>query len=284
MAKKKKKKDKLYGFLDFGLQMMRSGELKVKKGCVISMNEISKPSIDNTKGARVDLVEDLSEVKIDAQKILSINGHCGDMVRAYKFISSIGTDEIPTVVMPLSRKQATKEFLYQGGMIGYLAKVSNLATIFNAVKENWQTLLDNSEGMDCILYIPEITILASDSLGKLLENRKKINLLVYVTKKKPHIYTNEDVYDRDDEDNDHTAREKLIGSMLECAVRLNCKHLIIDPFSHPLFLKDVDDSTDIWVEQTSTDRVTENIKVIDFTVDDDDLYIIFWRARRPTGA
>lgn len=280
MGKKKKKKGAAYDIVDLGYQLLKNGQLKFKKDCIISMEEISKPSIDNTLGSRVDVLEDHPEVSTDNAKILQINGNCGTIERCFTMISKIGTDDVPTIVTTLPWKKAVDGFAYQGGIISYLCRISNLLTIFNAVKENWRNLLEDSTGMDCILFIPEITVLLDDRADALLEkNQKKVNLLLYVTKKKHHIYDDEEVFGK--QDDNHSDAYKLIQKMLECAVRLNCKHLIVDPFCHPVLTEDVRDTTDAWVELTAEDRVTEHIKVIDFTIDDDNLYIIFWKARKP---
>lgn len=288
MSKSKKNKGKsrmIYDMVDFGIRILESGKLKLQKDCIISMDEISKDAIDNTIGSRLDALEDNSTVSAEETAILTVNGNCCNQMHCYKMLSRIGVEGTQTLVTILNRKQARKAFNFMNdGIIGTLLRTSNLGTIYNAIRDNWYDLLQKSEGMDCILYIPGITIIADEDLSRILDTQShKVNLLVYVGKAKQCTYDTDDTFmdgGFDEDDDDAKRIQEIVHGVLESAVRLNCNDLIIDPLDTKLFMKDVYLTAKIWHKEIEESRFTNHLKTIDFCIPDDDYFIIFWKSKR----
>lgn len=284
MSKKKKGKNgncTICDMVDFGIRILESGKLKLQKGCIISLDEISKDSIDNTIGSRMDALEDNSKVSSDESPKLQVSGINYSQMHCYKLLSRISAEPTRTLVVTLTRKEAKRAFNYMdSGVIGTLLRTSNLGRIYDAVRANWYELLGKSEAMDCILYIPAITIIADEDFRTILDTPNRIvNLLIYVEKEKKALFEMDDFLPLDAADTAQKRMESIIHGVLESAVRLGCTNLIINPFDNKLMMKDPRLTADTWHKELQAARVQNHVEKIDFSIIDDDLFIIFWKSK-----
>lgn len=284
---KKKKKDAVQDLVSIGLKILKSGKLKLRKGYTISMEEISKESIDNTIGSRFEALEDNSKVSMENDPLLEISGQWCDPMHTYRMMSRLqeeGSEPI-TLVHVASRKHVERLFDYAGrSLIGELLRCSNLGTVYKAIHENWEGLLKNSKGMDCLLFIPSITVFADEELGIFTDKQTKVNLLLYVVKGKGNTLEDTTIFGSDTTEGEDEKKDEpgtVAARVLESAVRIGCGNLIIDPLSYKEYAKDVDAASADWHAALSEDRVNTHIKDITFCVDDDNDFIIFWKSRHP---
>ena len=284
---KKKKKENCPDLISIGLKILKSGKLKLRKGYTISMEELSKDAIENTIGSRFEALEDNATVKMDNTDILVINGQWCDSMHTYRMMSKLQEEESSplTLVHVATRKQADRLFDYAGNsLIGELLRCSNLGTIYKAVHANWTELLKNSKGMDCLLYVPGITVFADEELGIFTEKQSKVNLLLYIVKGKSTAFEDTNIFGTPSNDESETKEselESVAAHVLESAVRLGCEELIIDPLSYKDYARDVEEASATWHQAMQNERVKTHIKQITFCVDDDDDFIIFWKSRHP---
>ena len=284
MSKKQKKGINLA--FDIRGKFLKSVENQIKESCIARMEELGKASIEKTKGARVDVLEDISDVKLDGEndgaqiRVAQFYDKLSDVVRTVLVES---TDYVPTLVVLVNRKYIENDFILFQGILGRLSAMSNLGVVYSAVKENWVNLVLNSEGVDCVLYMPEITCFqrpdnifmnAEGEVGFKEDDQRKINILLYATTKHPRVTTDEPDKKKSKRsmwDEQLVTRldeaEILIESILESAVRLNCNSLIIEAFGHPLLRKNPGIAMDIWRDKLANYRKTGIFKEVNFAID-----------------
>ena len=286
MGKKHKKKsmtENILDILNIGEQLLRTGEIRMNRKVVINMDELTKPSIDKTIGSRIDCLEDKSEVLLDKEAILQVNASNADIMQHYRLWSQIGSkpnadgttstvEPVPTITIMLPHKDAIRAFsIYDSTPLGKLMRNSNLSLVMRAIGENWKHLINENEGADCILYVPELVYFNGSNV---LNTDVRFNLLVYVTRKKRYIYEESDV-------NKNTSPQReMIHNVLTSAVKLGCKSLIIDPMDHPLLQADGYESVDAWYAEEKDPTIRCNVERIHYCIPNENDYIIFWRGRR----
>lgn len=286
MSKKQKKLNTLT--LDIKEHFLKSIEAQVKehgiiRNGIILMEEIGKASIEKTKGARVDMLEDISDVKLgeNGGSHISVHRYYDTFVNVVNTVMEESTDHIPTLVVPVNRKYIENDCIVFRGILGYLATISNIGVVYNAVKENWFNLLMNSEGVDCVLFMPEIIcfqnpdnifVNAEGNVGFTEDGKYKLNVMLYCTTKHPRVEP--EVKDSgkksmwDDRPTRIEESELLIESILESAVRLNCTSLIVDPCCHPVLRRHPGYTIDIWDEKLSDCSKAGILREIHFVFDE----------------
>ena len=276
MSKKKNKKDCIPDLVSMGIRILKSGKLKLSKGYVISMDELSKDAIANTIGSRYEALEDNSAVSSDTSKKGEVCGQWCSLMKTYRMMSKVdeaGNEEL-TIVYPIARKHASEIFDYAGStVIGQLLRISNLGTIYNAVHENWTNLLKASKSMDCLLYIPGITIFADDELRIFTEKQTKVNLLLFVVRGK----VSEAPDFLEDEEKPETDNSTVADRVLDSAVKLGCTNLLVDPLSFKNYQKDVREAGKEWKKAVEDESNATHLHTVTFCVEDDDDFIVFWK-------
>lgn len=285
MGKKNKKKsfaENLIDVLNIGEQLLRNGEIRMNRKVVVNMDDITKPSIDNTVGSRIDCLEDKSDVSLDKEPILTVNASNDDLMHHYNMWSQINKvsagsaspeHNYPTIVLMLPHKHALSAFsIYDSTPLGKLMRASNLPLVMRAIGSNWRHLIEENEDADCILYIPQLVYFGGKS--NMLGTDVRFNLLVYVTKKKRYIYEESDV------NKNVSPQKEMIHNLLLAAVKLGCKQILIDPMDHQLLQNDPYESVDVWKEEENDPLVKTNLENIFYTIPNENDYIIFWRSRQ----
>lgn len=289
MSKKNKKKsmaENILDILNIGEQLLRTGEIRMNRKVVINMDDLTKPSIDKTIGARIDCLEDKSDVALDKEAILDVSATNTDLMQHYHLWSKIGKgvnasldktkmDPFPwnsTIVVMLPHKKACSAFsIYDSSPLGRLMRNSNLPLVMRAIGNRWRGLIEENEGSDCILYVPDLVYFDGSNV---MNTDVRFNLLVYVTRKKRYIYEESDVETK------ATPQKEMIHNLLTSAVKLGIKDIMINPVDHPLLQADGYATVDAWHEEESDPTVRCNIERIQYCIPNEDDYIIFWRSRR----
>lgn len=290
MGKKKKKSiaENIIDVLNVGEQLLRHGEVRMNRKVVVNMDELTKPSIDGTVGSRIDLLEDKSDVLLDVEPVLRVNAVNDDLMHHYhiwtQIESSINNEVLqpaqvdakripPTLVIMLPHKHAFDGFsLYDSTPLSMLMRSSNLPLVTRAIGKNWRKLIEENEGADCILYVPELVYFGGK--GALINTENRFNLLVYVTRKKRYIY------EEDDMNRNSSPQKELVHNVMSAAVKLNCSRLILDPLDHPLLQADPYETVDAWKEEEVDPTIKTNITDLKYCIANEDDYIIFWRGRK----
>lgn len=289
MSKKHKKKsmaENILDILNIGEQLLRTGEIRMNRKVVINMDDLTKPSIDKTIGARIDCLEDKSDVSLDKEAILNVEASNMDVMQHFHLWSQIGKginsnldktklDAIPwstTIVVTLPHKQACSAFsIYESSTLGRLMRNSNLPLVMRAIGNRWRGLIEENEGADCILYVPDLVYFDGSNV---MNTDVRFNLLVYVTRKKRYIY-------EESETSENVSPQKeMIHNLLTSAVKLGCKNLMLNPLDHPLLQADGYETVDAWYAEEKDPAVRCNIEKIHYCIPNENDYIIFWRGRR----
>lgn len=278
MGKKKNNlASSLADILNIGEQLLRTGEIRMNRKVVIDMNDITKPSIEGTIGSRIDCLEDHSDVSLEKEPIMQVNAVNDTLMHHYHLMSQIGydPDHLPTIVVTLPHKKALESFTTSGsGILPDLMRNSNLPLVMRAIVKNWKNLLEENEGMDCILHIPALIYFGGSGKG-LLNMNTKFNLLVYVTRKKRYIY-DEDDYNQKPE----KLTKDLVKNILDTIIKIGAKNILIDPLAHPILKDDIYTAVDAWKEEERNSIRLQNIERLQYCIPDGDDYVIFWRARK----
>lgn len=279
MAKQRKEKKKVKKFLkewnmdSKSIEILESGKIKFKKDEKVDLGEYIKSSIDDTKISRLEGIPSKEEIVIDGSSNyrLETSTNCSCITRIIELISSINTTDVQTIVLPMTKKKASK--LNENEIIEWLGKSSTFAAIYSKLESSWNELNDEDNShFTNVMFIPKIYIFL-EKKGKIRKRPIMVNLMVVavpsMNKAKEGIEAMDSI--------EYTNR--IINDSLDACIRCGCKSVVVDPFSMSSLQKDVHYTSKYWHGKTETQRVIENIRNITFSIDNDDLYVIFCKNK-----
>lgn len=246
---------------------------------------INKAAIENAKGARVDLLEDVSEVKLNEDghhPVCNVTRHYGSGPNVLQHVLRNEDENCPpTVIILANRNMNPRHTPTFNPVLKHLMMVSDFGAIYREICDNWSSLLDLTGKMDCVLFIPNITVTRELALNQSilsfpnmvsLSSPKTVNVLIYATTKHPRV-----TKEQEDEpcnsawESSATPEltKRLINSILESATRLNCPNLIIEPFDHPLLIRgwDFDQIMCLWTDALREYKNNGVIQDVHFVID-----------------
>ena len=280
MGKKKKKMKegmkkmfKLWDIDSKSVQVLDSGKIKFKKDEKIDVSAFVEDSVNNAKVSRLEGIPSKEEIVIDGScnYRLEASANCSSIPRIVDLMSSIDSTDIQTIVLPMSKKKALN--LEENHIINWLEKSSTFLATYTRLKKSWYEL--NEDDGTCftnVMFIPKIYIFL-EKKGKLRKKPIIINLMIValpsINKAKCGIDATDDV--------EYTNR--IINDSIDACIRCGCKSVIVDPYDTKALQKDIHYTAKYWHGKTETQRVIENIRNITFSIDNDDLYVIFCRNK-----
>lgn len=279
MGKKRKDKKKAKKFLKLwnmnskSIEILESGKIKFKKDEKVDIGAFVESSINDAKISRLEGIPSKEEIVIDGSNNYRIDAstNCSSIPRIVELISSINSTETQTIVIPMSKKKA--EHLEDNETVAWLGKSSTFASIYAKIQKTWDELNeDDNTSFTNIMFIPKLYIFL-EKKGKLRKKPIIVNLMIVAV---PSISKAKDGIEIMDEI-EYTNR--IINDSIDACIRCGCKSVIVDPFSMNSLQKDVHYTSKYWHGKTETQRVIENIRNITFSIDNDDLYIIFCKNK-----
>ena len=279
MGKKRKDKKKAKKFLkewnmnSKSIEILESGKIKFKKDEKVDLGAFVESSIVDAKISRLEGIPSKEEIVIDGNNNYRIEAstNCSSINRIIELVSSINTTEVQTIVLPMTKKKANN--LEDNDIVSWLGKSSTFAAVYAKLEKSWQEL--NEDDNTCftnVMFIPKLYIFLENK-GKLRKKPIIVNLMIValpsINKAKEGIEAMDVV--------EYTNR--IITDSFDACIRCGCKSVVIDPFSMNSLRKDVHYTSKYWHGKTETQRVIENIRNITFSIDNDDLYVIFCRNK-----
>ena len=279
MGKKKKDKKKeknifkLWDLNSKRIEILESGKIKFKKDEKIDISSFIETSIDDARISRLEGIPSKEEIVIDGSSNYRIEAstNCSSITRIIELVSNINTTDVQTIVLPITKKKANN--LECNEIIEWLAKSSTFASVYAKIKKTWDKL--NNDDNSCytnVMFIPNLYIFL-EKKGKLRKRPITVNLMVVAL---PSINKAKSGLDAMDEI-EYTNR--IINDSMEACIKCGCKSVVIDPYYISALRKDVHYTAKYWHGKTETQRVIENIHNITFSIDNDDLYVIFCKNK-----
>ena len=272
-CKKEKKLFKLWDIDSKSIQILESGKIKFKKDEKIDISSFIEDSVTNARISRLEGIPSKEEIVIDGSMNyrLDASANCSSIARIIDLMSSINSNEVHTIVIPMTKKKACK--LEENEIISWLGQSSTFLSTYARVKPAWDELNDDDNScFTNVMFLPKLYIFL-EKKGKLRHKPVVINLMVVAV---PGINKAKNGVELTDE-TEYTNR--IINDSIEACIRCGCKSVIIDPYAMKGLQNDVHYTAKYWYGKTETQRVIENIRNITFSIDNDDLYVIFCKNK-----
>lgn len=272
--KKEKKLLKLWNLDSKNIRISESGKIKFKKNEKIDMSSLVEASANDAKISRLEGIPSKEEIIIDGSETyrIDISANRSSITRIIDLVSSIDSTEIQTIVLPITKKKAIG--LENNEIIEWLSKSSTFIPVYSKLKTAWDEL--NEDDNSCytnVMFIPKLYIFL-EKKGKLRKKPITVNLMVValpsINKAKDGIESIDDI--------EYTNR--IITDTIESCIRCGCKSIVVNPYYMNALQKDLHYTARYWYGKTETQRVIENIKNITFSIDTDDLYVIFCKNKQ----
>lgn len=272
MSKKKNKKASL-AIAKENVKILKSGKLKVKKGEKLSLKPFITESLNDVVVSRIEGILSKENVSIKDTPKTSVSVNLTSTQKMADVLSKMGDEsDIQTICYIVTKKQYSEIFdMLHGSIVGELMRSSTLASIYAEIEADWNALNeDDKSAFTNVLFIPKILVFLDPDTGKMRRAPYKINLLIiaeptakYQAIEKPSV---------------EQVAQRAITDTFESAVLCGAKNLIISPLAHEMFHDNEPwKSSGMWHDAVTTDRVLKNIERVSFTVNDEDLYIIFMK-------
>lgn len=278
MSKKKaKKKDKklfkLWNINSKGIKILESGKIKIKKDEKIDLSAFVDTSVNDAVISRLEGIPSKEEIIIDETSTYRIeaSANCSSITRIIDLVSSINTNDIQTIVLPMTKKKASN--LEDNDIIEWLGKSSTFIAVYSKLKNAWDKL--NDDDGSCftnVMFIPKLYVFL-EKKGKLRKKPVMVNLMIVALPSINKAVSGIDSLD----DIDYTNR--IINDSIDACIKCGCKSVVIDPYYMKALQNDVHYTAKYWYGKTETQRVIENIRNITFSIDNDDLYVIFCKNK-----
>lgn len=273
LGKKAKKLFKLWDIDSKSIQILESGKIKFKKDEKIDISSFVEDSVCDARISRLEGIPSKEEIVIDgsANYRIEASANCSSISRILDLVSSINSTDVQTIVLPMTKKKAMN--LEDNPIISWLGKSSTFLATYAKLKKAWDEL--NDDDVACftnVMFIPKLYLFL-EKKGKLRKKPVIVNLMIVAL---PSINKATNGIEAID-DIEYTNR--IINDTIDACIRCGCKSIIVDPYDMKALQNDVHYTAKYWHGKTETQRVIENIRNITFSIDNDDLYVIFCRNK-----
>ena len=269
IKKKEKKLLKLWNLDSSVIKILESGKIKFKKNEKIDISGYVDKSVTEAQISRLEGIPSKEEIIIDdtATYRIDASANCSSITRIVDLVSDINSNEVQTIVLPMTKKKASK--LEDNEIINWLSKSSIFTAVYAKLKKNWDSL--NEDDNSCytnVMYIPKLYIFL-EKKGKLRKKPIIVNLMIVAL---PSINKAKNGIEATDE---FEYSNRIINDSIDACIRCGCKSVIIDPYYMKALQDDVHYTAKYWYGKIETQRVIENIRNMTFSIDNDDLYASF---------
>lgn len=269
-----KKKSKITKIIKSAIKILDSGEIKVKSDEKIDISQFVESTIKDTKISRLEGLPSKEEIIIDDTNNyrLETSANRCSMSRIVHLLSEINTNESQTILIPVSKKKALK--LKNIKFIDWLSKTSTFNSVYKNCKDSWSELnTDDNTEFTNVLFMPNIYIFIDNNGRKLRKKPIKVNILIVAIPTPSNAKSGIETMNP----NEYTRR--IIDDSVEACIKLGLKNIITSPFIMPILRDDAYFTSEYWHNITERQKTIENIKSFIFSINDDDLYIVFCKSR-----
>ena len=275
MKKKEKKLLKMWNVDSKSIQILGSGKIKFKKDEKVDIGHFVETSVNDAKISRLEGIPSKEEIIIDGSNNtyrLDATANCSSITRIIDIMSSIDSTDVQTIVLPMSKKKASN--IETNHVIEWLGKSSTFLATYTKLKKGWDAL--NSDDSSCytnVMYIPNIYIFL-EKKGKFRKKPITVNLMIVALPSINKATTGIEAMDN------IAYTNRVINDTIESCIRCGCKSVVVDPYCMKALMDDVHYTAKYWYGKTETQRVIENIRNVTFSIDNDDLYVIFCKNKQ----
>lgn len=273
-----KKSKKLKKLAKANIKVLQSGKIKVTKGEKISIKPFVKESVDNVIMSRLDGIISKEDVVVDTENLRCDKAtNMIDEMQILDLTSKVSSATTKTIVVSMTKKNVLNAFDYLGcDTIGMLLRTSTLASIYTSIKEAWVELnKDDATNFTNVLFIPKIMVFIDFNTGKIRKTPLYVNLLVVAT---PPV--NKMSSDGVEEISDEMAASRVIADIVESVIKCGAKNIILNPYCNKILQKDKNMVSNLWNQVTTGQRVLEQINSIDYSLENEEDFIVFTAAAK----
>ena len=254
-------------------KILKSGKLKVKKGQKINLRPFITNSVENSVVGRLDGIISKENVVVDTEDLhQNVTSNMLSDIHVASLAAKTEKPGISTLVVTVNKKNALDAFdLMRDDSLGILLRTSTLTSCYMELKQEWKDLNeeDNSNFTN-VLYVPEVMVFVDPDTGKLLKKPFKVNIIILAIPTKKNM-SEQGV----EEFTDEMAASRVIADIMDSAIKLGCKDIIIDPYCHKYLISMPYDAGKLWNNIVSTQRCIEQFKSIIFAIEDEELFVSF---------
>ena len=259
-------------------KILKSGKLKVKKGQKINLRPFITNSVENSVVGRLDGIISKENVVVDTEDLhQNVTSNMLSDIHVASLAAKTEKPGISTLVVTVNKKNALDAFdLMRDDSLGILLRTSTLTSCYMELKQEWKDLNeeDNSNFTN-VLYVPEVMVFVDPDTGKLLKKPFKVNIIILAIPTKKNM-SEQGV----EEFTDEMAASRVIADIMDSAIKLGCKDIIIDPYCHKYLISMPYDAGKLWNNIVSTKRCIEQFKSIIFAIEDEELFVSFNAASK----
>ena len=259
-------------------KILKSGKLKVKKGQKINLRPFITNSVENSVVGSLDGIISKENVVVDTEDLhQNVTSNMLSDIHVASLAAKTEKPGISTLVVTVNKKNALDAFdLMRDDSLGILLRTSTLTSCYMELKQEWKNLNeeDNSNFTN-VLYVPEVMVFVDPDTGKLLKKPFKVNIIILAIPTKKNM-SEQGV----EEFTDEMAASRVIADIMDSAIKLGCKDIIIDPYCHKYLISMPYDAGKLWNNIVSTQRCIEQFKSIIFAIEDEELFVSFNAASK----
>ena len=259
-------------------KILKSGKLKVKKGQKINLRPFITNSVENSVVGRLDGIISKENVVVDTEDLhQNVTSNMLSDIHVASLAAKTEKPGISTLVVTINKKNALDAFdLMRDDSLGILLRTSTLTSCYMELKQEWKNLNeDDNSNFTNVLYVPEIMVFVDPDTGKLLKKPFKVNIIILAIPTKKNM-SEQGV----EEFTDEMAASRVIADIMDSAIKLGCKDIIIDPYCHKYLISMPYDAGKLWNNIVSTQRCIEQFKSIIFAIEDEELFVSFNAASK----
>ena len=254
-------------------KILKSGKLKVKKGQKINLRPFITNSVENSVVGRLDGIISKENVVVDTEDLhQNVTSNMLSDIHVASLAAKTEKPGISTLVVTVNKKNALDAFdLMRDDSLGILLRTSTLTSCYMELKQEWKNLNeDDNSNFTNVLYVPEVMVFVDPDTGKLLKKPFKVNIIILAIPTKKNM-SEQGV----EEFTDEMAASRVIADIMDSAIKLGCKDIIIDPYCHKYLISMPYDAGKLWNNIVSTQRCIEQFKSIIFAIEDEELFVSF---------
>ena len=259
-------------------KILKSGKLKVKKGQKINLRPFITNSVENSVVGRLDGIISKENVVVDTEDLhQNVTSNMLSDIHVASLAAKTEKPGISTLVVTVNKKNALDAFdLMRDDSLGILLRTSTLTSCYMELKQEWKNLNeDDNSNFTNVLYVPEVMVFVDPDTGKLLKKPFKVNIIILAIPTKKNM-SEQGV----EEFTDEMAASRVIADIMDSAIKLGCKDIIIDPYCHKYLISMPYDAGKLWNNIVSTQRCIEQFKSIIFAIEDEELFVSFNAASK----
>lgn len=267
------KENKLIKRAKQSMKILKSGKIMVKGDQEIDLSPFIKQSTEDAVVSRLNGIISKEDVIIeDGAKVVDIKTSLQPLIKTAELESVIPTDAEPyTVIIPIKKQKAITAFDFlTGGALGEILRTSTFASAYKKLKKDWVEInKDDTTPFTNVLYVPDVMIFMDSDNMKFRKKPYKINVLILALPTKsqmvdedhPDVTTDEAIY-------------RTIADIIESAVRVGAKKIILDPYSPKILNKARDISSNAWKEALQSPKAQQFNSII-AAFEDEEKYVVF---------